>query len=189
MSSSPQRPTAARRGEPTVEHTDSRSGLHATSPTGGAAGHATGEAPQHTDAQPGGRVLEFPCSRRALLKGLAVATAATASGALLAACGSEDTALRVAKADIPVGGAVFVDNWVVAQPTAGTFTAFSRTCPHASAQIDKTAKDGDKTVVVCPKHGSTFDISTGAVIKGPARDPLTPAASVTPEGNLVEVKG
>ncbi|RAV31465.1 Rieske (2Fe-2S) protein [Corynebacterium heidelbergense] len=128
-----------------------------------------------------------PCSRRAFLKGVAVTTAATASGALLAACASEKTVAKAKAAQVPVGGAVFVDDWIVAQPKEGTFTAFSNVCPHARGKIDHTEEVNGVQVAVCPKHGSEFSLSDGSVLKGPSRDPLTAAKGVTKNGDSVEV--
>ncbi|WKD61054.1 Rieske [2Fe-2S] domain protein [Corynebacterium ciconiae DSM 44920] len=117
----------------------------------------------------------LPCSRRNFLKGVAVATAATASGALLAACGSSETASKVDSASIPVGGAVFVDDWVVAQPEAGVFKAYSATCPHAQGPIDHLEDLDGEQVAVCSKHMSKFSLADGSVLEGPSRDPMVPA--------------
>lgn len=104
------------------------------------------------------------CSRRTFLLG----TATTAAGAFLAACGTEPTE-KVSAASIPVGGSVFAGDLIIAQPTAGTFVAYSRTCPHQGSTITEA---GEGTVT-CTAHGSTFSIADGSVISGVARDPLT----------------
>lgn len=127
------------------------------------------------------------CSRRGFLKGVAIATAATASGALLAACAGESVVAEAAKADIPVGGAIIIDKWIVAQPKEGEFTAFSTTCPHAGGIIDKIDEVDGQMVAICPKHDSHFDLATGDVLSGPSRDPMRPASSVATNGDKVEV--
>ena len=127
------------------------------------------------------------CSRRGFLKGVALATAATASGALLAACAGDEVVAKAAKADIPVGGAVIIDKWVIAQPKEGEFTAFSTTCPHAAGEIDRIEEADGRTIAICPKHDSHFDVTTGDVVSGPAREPMRAASSVTTNGDQVEV--
>ena len=109
------------------------------------------------------------CSRRLFLIG----TATTFAGAFLAACGQEPTG-EVAKTEVPVGSAVILDRFIIAQPTEGQFVAYSNICPHESARI--TQVQGD--VVRCPKHGSTFAIEDGAVLTGPAVNSLAPAELV-----------
>lgn len=80
---------------------------------------------------------------------------------------------RVPTAKVPVGGALVVTvkpyyDVVVAQPTAGNFTAHSAVCTHQGCV---TAVDG--TSLACPCHGSRFDAFTGAVQNGPATKPLS----------------
>ncbi|SDM02051.1 Ferredoxin subunit of nitrite reductase or a ring-hydroxylating dioxygenase [Corynebacterium mycetoides] len=99
------------------------------------------------------------CSRRLFLLG----TATTFAGAFLAACGSEPTE-DVAKTAVPVGGSVILDKFIIAQPTAGHYVAYSATCPHEFKKI--TLAQGD--TVRCTAHGSTFNIADGSVVSGPA---------------------
>ena len=67
-------------------------------------------------------------------------------------------------ADVPVGGGKVVGQSVVAQPTEGSFTAFSSTCPHAGCAVWEVTNG----TIICPCHGSQFDASTGDVTGGPA---------------------
>ena len=46
--------------------------------------------------------------------------------------------------------------------------AYSNVCPHAQGVIDKIEKDGTRTLAVCPKHHSKFDVATGEVVEGQA---------------------
>lgn len=132
-----------------------------------------------------------PCprlvSRRSFLKGAAAVTATTAAGAVLAACGSKDDAASVAQADIPVGGAIVSGEWVVAQPQAGQFVAYSNVCPHAQGKIETIEKDGSRTVAVCSKHHSKFDVASGDVVDGPSRDGMKPAKKVEAADGQVKI--
>lgn len=90
----------------------------------------------------------------------------------------------VALADVPVGGAVAVttaggEKIVVAQPEAGQVVAFSAICTHRGCTV---APDGAR--LACPCHGSVFDAFTGAVVNGPAEDPL-PEFAVALDGTEV----
>jgi len=90
----------------------------------------------------------------------------------------------VALADVPVGGSVAVttaagDRIVVAQPTAGQVVAFSAICTHMRCTV---APDGE--LLRCPCHGSVFEAATGAVVDGPATEPLR-AHPVRVEGDGV----
>ncbi len=110
---------------------------------------------------------EFSCSRRKFLLG----TATTAAGALLAACASEEAQTRVEAAEIPVGGGIVIDEYVVTQPEEGVFKAWSNKCPHQNGRISKV-EDGR---MICPQHFSEFDIATGEVLYGPSRRPAAEA--------------
>jgi len=52
---------------------------------------------------------------------------------------------------------------------AGTFYAFGDTCTH----LDCSLSEGDleETTVTCACHGSMFDVTSGAVLQGPAKKP------------------
>lgn len=115
------------------------------------------------------------CSRRMFLLG----TATTFAGAFLAACGKPAPA-EVAATQVPVGSAVIVDKFIIAQPTEGNFVAYSTTCPHQGSPITQV----DGSTVRCPSHGSVFDITTGDVVSGPATTGMT-SAPVTEDGGTV----
>jgi len=136
-------------------------------------------------------------SRRGVLLG----AGAVSAGMVLAACGgkesppsggssgSSETTAKVAApsvktADVPVGGGVVLTEAkvVVTQPKAGEFKAFTAVCTHRQCTVSKVA-DG---TIDCPCHGSTFSIADGAVVKGPADEPLAPK-TVTVAGDTLTV--
>jgi Rieske Fe-S protein len=119
--------------------------------------------------------------------------------AALAACGSKsksaaaaDSAAPASSAagalaklsDIPVGGAVSATSGgkpiLISQPTAGTVKAFSAICTHMGCTVGPAKGELD-----CPCHGSRYNLTTGAVIGGPAPKPLTPVAVKVVNGQVV----
>jgi nitrite reductase/ring-hydroxylating ferredoxin subunit len=57
----------------------------------------------------------------------------------------------------------------------GTIHAFGDTCTHLQCSLAEGHLDG--TVVTCSCHGSQFDVTTGEVLRGPAREPVRSYAS------------
>jgi nitrite reductase/ring-hydroxylating ferredoxin subunit len=68
---------------------------------------------------------------------------------------------------------------------AGTFYAFGDTCTHRQCSLAKG--DLEETTVICPCHGSEFDVTSGDVLRGPARDPVG-SYEVLVEGGNLEIK-
>jgi Rieske Fe-S protein len=91
----------------------------------------------------------------------------------------------ISKATIPVGGGkIFADQKVVVtQPTSGDFKAFSAVCTH---QMCILAEVSDGMIKCSGCHQSEFDITTGAVTKGPATKAL-PEKSITVTGDGITV--
>lgn len=52
----------------------------------------------------------------------------------------------------------------------GDLYAFDDTCTHTGCSLAGGELDG--TTVTCPCHGSRFDVTTGAVLRGPAQRPV-----------------
>ena len=48
---------------------------------------------------------------------------------------------------------------------AGKFYALDNRCPHAGGDLSKGKLEGQ--IVVCPRHGSRFDVTTGTCVQGP----------------------
>ena len=119
-----------------------------------------------------------PCfSRRSLL----LAGGAGLGVLALAACGGEPVPEVAAAAagdrvaglaDVPVGGALELSvsgqRVILTQPTAGTVVGYDATCTHQGCTVRAVAGGP----FACPCHGSQFDAATGAVLQGPAREPL-----------------
>ncbi|WOQ15823.1 Rieske (2Fe-2S) protein [Raineyella sp. W15-4] len=95
--------------------------------------------------------------------------------------------LRVKKTDIPVGSGVIYpdDGYVVTQPTAGQFEAFSDVCPHQGCPVRQITSDNR---IHCLCHNSYFAIADGTVLDGPAPTGLARATFVA-EGDEIVVKG
>jgi cytochrome b6-f complex iron-sulfur subunit len=134
-------------------------------------------------------------SRRSVL----AAGAGVVGVAALAACGSKsksagaaDSAAPASSAsgalaklsDVPVGGAVSATAGgkpiLISQPTAGTVKAFSAICTHMGCTVGPGKGELD-----CPCHGSRYNLSTGAVIGGPAPKPLTEIPVKVVNGEVV----
>ena len=56
--------------------------------------------------------------------------------------------------------------------TSGGIYAFDDTCTHAGCSLARGELDG--TTVTCACHGSQFDVTSGAVVRGPAQRPVRP---------------
>jgi nitrite reductase/ring-hydroxylating ferredoxin subunit len=67
---------------------------------------------------------------------------------------------------------------------AGTFYATQDACTHAGAPLSEGELAG--AIVICPVHGSCFDVTTGAVTCAPARKPLQ-TYQVVVEGEIGRV--
>lgn len=63
--------------------------------------------------------------------------------------------------------------------TGGRLFAFDDACTHRGCGLHEGELVG--TTVTCPCHGSQFDVTTGAVIRGPAQQPVR-SRSVETEG-------
>ncbi len=76
-------------------------------------------------------------------------------------------------ADVPQGGMrVFeiAGTRVNVANAGGALYAFDDTCTHAGCSLANGDLEG--TTVTCACHGSQFDVTSGAVLRGPARRPL-----------------
>jgi Rieske Fe-S protein len=125
------------------------------------------------DATPTGHQLMV--DRRGALSAacLLAVTAAIAGCAARDGQGAPPGTLIGSTDDVPVGGgAVFDDHKVVVtQPVPGTFHAFSAVCTHQGCTVGEVVEGS----IICPCHGSRFGVDDGAVVRGPADQPLSRA--------------
>jgi Rieske Fe-S protein len=111
----------------------------------------------------------------------AESTAASTSAGQGTSSAAAANALAATSA-IPVGsGTVFTGpKVVVTQPTAGEFKAFSAVCTHMGCIVSQVSNG----TIDCPCHGSQYNITTGAVVAGPAPAPL-PAQTIKVSGGSI----
>jgi len=111
-----------------------------------------------------------PQSRRSFLRSLTLSGLGLA-GVVRFMTPTRDTrsqAVSVRLEDVPLGGALVLPEQGVAvtRTLAGAIDVLSLACTHLGCRVTAT-EDG----FACPCHGSGFD-RTGAVLHGPARQPL-----------------
>ena len=68
-------------------------------------------------------------------------------------------------ADIPPGTVVGAGHWAVGNNN-GTLFAVGRRCRHLFADLGRGTLD-DEGCLVCPWHGSAYDVTTGQMVRGP----------------------
>jgi Rieske Fe-S protein len=92
----------------------------------------------------------------------------------------------VAAADVPVGGGVVLSeaDYVITQPTAGDFRAFSKFCTHRQCPLASVGGG----MINCMCHGGRYSMFDGSVQAGPPPKPL-PAVEVTVAGGWVVITG
>ena len=89
-------------------------------------------------------------------------------------------AVLASVADVPEGGGTIKGDYVITQPTPGTFKAFSKVCTHAGCDVNKV--DGGQ--ISCPCHNSKFSIETGEPTSGPANKAL-PETKIKRDGDNI----
>jgi nitrite reductase/ring-hydroxylating ferredoxin subunit len=62
------------------------------------------------------------------------------------------------------------DTKIAVANIGGTFYAFGDTCTHMECSLAEG--DLEETTVICPCHGSEFDVTSGEVLASPAREPV-----------------
>lgn len=86
--------------------------------------------------------------------------------------------------DVPVGSALSVTSAdgpvLLVRTTETEVTGFSAVCPHQGCTV-APADSG----LVCPCHGSSFDLTTGQVLQGPATADLSSYPVTVVDGSIV----
>lgn len=76
------------------------------------------------------------------------------------------------KKDVPTGKMIGIENSgqkMAIANVSGAYYAIGNICTHRGCKLSDGTLKGEE--VQCPCHGSIFDIKTGAVVKGPAKNP------------------
>jgi nitrite reductase/ring-hydroxylating ferredoxin subunit len=85
--------------------------------------------------------------------------------------------------EVPPGSGLLMGD-VAVFSVEGGFCAAQAKCTHMQGPLNEGTLDG--STVTCPWHGSRFNVCTGAVARGPAKDPLK-TFTVTVEGDVGRV--
>jgi nitrite reductase/ring-hydroxylating ferredoxin subunit len=93
----------------------------------------------------------------------------------------EDNEFRVG--EVPAGSVLLVGDCAVFN-VGGGFCATQASCTHRQGALSEGTVDG--STVTCPLHGAQFNIWSGAVLRGPAKDPLK-TYRVTVDGEIGRV--
>ena len=72
----------------------------------------------------------------------------------------------VPSASLLPGSVVRVGRWAVARRRDGSVRAVSARCRHQLADLSQGSLDKDGCLV-CPWHGSRYDLDSGAMVQGP----------------------
>ncbi|HSP37706.1 MAG TPA: Rieske (2Fe-2S) protein [Frankiaceae bacterium] len=138
-------------------------------------------------------------SRRTVLASAGIVAGGIAGSSLLTACGSGSSSSGSASApaggaaggaagvtalsSIPDGSTVAVENpnggTVLLTRNGNTVTGLSAKCTHQGCTVSPQG-----SVLQCPCHGSEFQPGTGAVLNGPASDPLPKVAVTVANGQV-----
>jgi Rieske Fe-S protein len=123
--------------------------------------------------------------------GVVGSSVSSACGALSGSGGAVSggrTIVRVS--EVPLGSArAFRDDYsgeraVLVRLESGRFVAYSVVCTHQGCPV--AYRDGE---LLCPCHGSLFDPAHGgAVVRGPAQEPLQVIEVATEGGKVVRVR-
>lgn len=142
---------------------------------------------------------EAALSRRSVLLGAAVTVAAAVAGVVVARTawnrpvatggangyGAPAAPSGVALAplsSVPAGGGIVLASKgvVLTRSAGGALHGFSSICTHQGCTLAAVARG----TIDCPCHGSRFDALTGAVVHGPATQPLPVVPVVVRAGEV-----
>ena len=88
----------------------------------------------------------------------------------------------VATSKVPIGGGVILENadYVVTQPSKGSYKAFSKICTHQGCPVAAV----ENGVIHCNCHGSEYSIKDGSVTNPPAPKALAEAKTAVFQGKV-----
>jgi Rieske Fe-S protein len=157
--------------EPQTDSLATRRGVLASVGLVGLAGAVTAcGASASSSTSAAGNAATTPAAQGTTPAAPASSAAAPASSAAAGASSAPAANALAATSKIPVGsGTIFAGQQVVVtQPSAGEFKAFSAVCTHMGCIVNQISNG----TIDCPCHGSQYNITTGAVVAGPALKPL-----------------
>ncbi len=97
------------------------------------------------------------------------------------------TLIVISAKDVPTGKMTAVEKngkEILVANVDGKYYAMGNVCTHMSCKLSEGTLTG--ALLECPCHGSTFDVTTGIVVKGPTTSP-EPTFPVTVTGNQVSI--
>ena len=114
--------------------------------------------------------------------------AAPAPGSTSASATSDQSPFSLAgqklalTSEVPVGGGIVIDGPIaLTQPKKGQFKAFNGVCTHMGCAVSSVTGG----FIVCPCHGSRYDISTGQPTPdSAAKAPLGPITIMVKKGEI-----
>ena len=135
-------------------------------------------------AEPTAPTSAAPTSPAATSSAPASSSAPAEAGPTASETAAAPSGPSVATSKVPVGGGVVLEDadYVITQPTAGEFKAFSKICTHKQCPVGSV----EGGTINCPCHGSKYSIEDGSVVNPPAPAPLE-EAEVTVSGGQVVV--
>ena len=136
-------------------------------------------------------------TRRTLLAGAGLVVGGVAGGSVLSACGGSNSSSSssgsgpsaggsknlAALSAIPDGSTVAVDNpdggTILLTRSGNAVTGLNARCTHQGCTVAPMG-----STLNCPCHGSQFQPGTGAVLNGPATEPLAKVAVTVTNGQV-----
>jgi 3-phenylpropionate/trans-cinnamate dioxygenase ferredoxin subunit len=99
-------------------------------------------------------------------------------GKLVEVCKTDEIPEGVMKGFKVEGKEILVANY------QGKYYAIGEKCTHMGGDLSKGKLEG--RIVTCPRHHSQFDVTTGNLLKGPAKK-NEPSYEVKVEGQIIKV--
>ena len=97
-----------------------------------------------------------------------------------------EVAITPTAKSLPAGKMTAVDSngqSILVANVNGAYYAIRNICTHMGCHLSEGVLKGSR--VQCPCHGSTFDVTTGALVKGPAKDPESSFKVIVRENEIL----